>query len=105
MEFYEAVNKRRSVREFQTRPVEVEKLMRILEAGLKAPSNNHLRQWEFILVRDPEQRRRVAELVAKGKSITSEMELEKPRPRRSSRDEDPRGKSITSEMELEKALD
>jgi len=77
MEFYEAVSNRRSVREFQTRPVEKEKLTRILEAGLKAPSNNHLRQWEFILVRDPEQRRRVAELVAKGKSITSETELEK----------------------------
>ena len=77
MEFYEAVNFRRSVREFQTRPVEKEKLLRILEAGLKAPSNNHLRQWEFILVKDPDQRIKVAELVAKGKNITNEMELEK----------------------------
>ena len=64
MEFYEAVNKRRSVREFQSRPVEEEKLLRVLEAGLKAPSNNHLRQWEFLLVKDPEQRVKVAELVS-----------------------------------------
>jgi nitroreductase len=77
MQFYEAVDKRRSVREFQRRPVEEEKLRRVLEAGLKAPSNNHLRQWEFIRVKDPEQRRKVAELVSKAKSITNEMELEK----------------------------
>lgn len=77
MEFFEAVNKRKSVREFQRRPVEKDKLLRALEAGLKAPSNNHLRQWEFILIKDPSQRRRVAELVAEAKNISNEMELEK----------------------------
>ena len=25
---------------------------RILEAGLKAPTNDHLRQWEFVVLRD-----------------------------------------------------
>ncbi len=77
MDFYDTVKKRRSVREFQPTPVEQAKLLRVLDAGLRAPSNNHLRQWEFILVKDPEQRRKVAELVSRGKSITSEMELEK----------------------------
>ena len=37
--------------------VEKEKLLRILDAGLKAPSHDHLRDWEFILIKDPEQRR------------------------------------------------
>ncbi len=59
MEFYEAVSKRRSVREFQQKPVEAEKLRRILEAGLKAPSHNHLREWEFILLRDAERKKEV----------------------------------------------
>ena len=77
MEFYEAVNKRKSVRVFQSRPVEEEKLLRVLEAGLKAPSHNHLRQWEFILVKDVEQRMKVAELAQRGKSVENEMELEK----------------------------
>ena len=62
MEFYEAVGKRRSVREFQPRPVEAEKLRRVLEAGLKAPSHNHLREWEFILLKDVERRKEVLEL-------------------------------------------
>ena len=75
MDFY-VVCKRKSVREFQSRPVEKEKLMRILAAGLKAPSNNHLRQWEFILIKDAEQRRKIAELTQK-ESVMNEMELEK----------------------------
>lgn len=55
MDFYEVVNSRRSVREFQRKPIEEDKLQRILEAGLKAPTHNHLREWEFILVKDLEQ--------------------------------------------------
>jgi len=58
VEYYEAVRKRRTVREFDARPVEVEKIRRVLEAGLKAPANAHLKDWEFILLRDPGNRRR-----------------------------------------------
>jgi nitroreductase len=76
MEFYEVINKRRTVREFQSKPIEAEKLQRILEAGLKAPSHNHLREWEFILVKDFEQRRRVVDLGVMAKDY-SEKEVEK----------------------------
>ena len=75
MEFYEAVGKRRTVREFQSRPVDKEKLLRVLAAGLKAPSHNHLREWEFILVEDFEQRRKVVDLGVKAKDY-SEKETE-----------------------------
>jgi|SRR5271157_639211 len=61
MDFYEVVSERRTVREFETKPVEEEKMLRILEAGLKAPSHNHMREWEFILVKDLVQRRRIVE--------------------------------------------
>ncbi len=75
MEFYEAVGRRRTVREFQQRPVEEEKLRRVLEAGLKAPSHNHLREWEFILLRDVERRKEVLELEPSTRDITDEREL------------------------------
>lgn len=61
LDFYVAVEERRTVREFLAKPVEEEKLLRVLEAGLRAPSHNHLREWEFILVRDLELRRRVVD--------------------------------------------
>jgi nitroreductase len=76
MEFYEVVNKRRSVREFQSKPVEADKLQRILGAGLKAPSHNHLREWEFILAKDLEQRVRVIEAGARAEDITDGKRLE-----------------------------
>ena len=76
MNLYEAIEKRKSVREFQSRPVEEEKIIRVLEAGLKAPTNNHLRQWEFILIKDHEQREKVAKIFSQAKTITNEMELE-----------------------------
>jgi nitroreductase len=77
LDFYEVVKKRRSVREFQPKPVEEEKLLRVLEAGLKAPSHDHLRQWEFVFVRDVEQRKRVVGFGAKAENATSWTELEK----------------------------
>lgn len=39
MEFYEVVKTRRTIREFRPGPVEDEKVRRILQAGLAAPSS------------------------------------------------------------------
>ncbi len=75
--FYEVVNRRRTVREFQSKPVEEEKLLRILDAGLKAPSHNHLREWEFILVKDTDGRRKLVESGAKARDVTNPEELAK----------------------------
>ncbi len=58
-DFYKAVERRRTVREFQSKQVEKEKLMRVLATGLKAPTHNHLREWEFILLKDSEQREKI----------------------------------------------
>lgn len=52
MDFYEAVNRRRSIRQFEDRPIPRDVLERILDAGLKAPSSNHQRQWELLTLTD-----------------------------------------------------
>jgi nitroreductase len=54
MEFYEAVSARHTVRDFLDEPVDDAVLRRILSAGMKAPTNDHLRSWHFIVVRDKE---------------------------------------------------
>jgi nitroreductase len=61
MNLYEAIEKRRTVRDFQDMPVPLEVVRRIIAAGLKAPSNDHLRNWHFVVI--PERDRR-AELIA-----------------------------------------
>ena len=52
MEFYEVVNKRRSIRQFEDREIPRDILERILDAGLKAPSSNHQRRWELVTLTD-----------------------------------------------------
>lgn len=52
MEFYEVINTRRSIRQFEDREIPREVLERILDAGLKAPSSNHQRRWELLTLTD-----------------------------------------------------
>lgn len=42
-DFYEVVNKRRTVRDFEDYPISDEVLTRIIDAGFKAPTNDHMR--------------------------------------------------------------
>ncbi len=56
MEFYEAINKRRTTREFLDKEVGFEIIKRILEAGNKAPTWNHNRNWQFIVLRTEEEK-------------------------------------------------
>lgn len=65
MELYEAIGLRRTIRNFAGRPVEPEKLERIIGAGLKAPTNDHMRNWEFVIIDDPETRAQLIERIPK----------------------------------------
>lgn len=61
MEVFEAIKARRSIRAYEAREVEEEKLRRVLEAGRLAPSANNRQDWRFIVVRDPEKRKKLVE--------------------------------------------
>lgn len=52
LEFYEVVNARRTIRNFKSQPVDLNIVKRILAAGLKAPTNDHMRNWEFVVLTD-----------------------------------------------------
>lgn len=61
MDFYEVLEKRRTIRDFSDREVSDEVLEKILAAAFKAPTNDHLRQFEFVVVRG---RDNIAKLVS-----------------------------------------
>ncbi|WFR56611.1 nitroreductase family protein [Anaerocolumna sp. AGMB13025] len=65
MDFYEAVKSRRTVRDFKEEPVDMEVIKRILSAGLKAPSNDHLRNWEFVILNDKSEIEKVLKKIPK----------------------------------------
>ena len=54
--FNEAIRNRYSVRSYQPRPVEQDKLLAVLEAARLAPSGNNRQPWKFVVVRDAQQR-------------------------------------------------
>lgn len=55
----EAIKKRYSVRSYQDRAVETEKLESILEAARLAPSASNRQEWRFVVVRDRNIRQRL----------------------------------------------
>lgn len=44
MDFYQVVEKRRTIRDFSNKEVSDEVLNRVLDAAFQAPTNDHLRQ-------------------------------------------------------------
>lgn len=52
MDFYQVLENRRTIRDFSDKKVTDEVLEKVLSAAFKAPTNDHLRQFEFIVVRD-----------------------------------------------------
>jgi len=52
----EIIKRRCSVRSYQEKPVEEEKLKGILEAARLAPSANNRQEWRFIVVQDKKKR-------------------------------------------------
>jgi nitroreductase len=62
----EAVRKRRSVRTYTDKPVSEADVDLLLRLGLLAPTGHMAQAWGFIVVREPDIRRELAELVIRG---------------------------------------
>ncbi len=56
MEFFEVINKRRSVRKFNPTPVPEAVVRKALDAALVAPNSSNMQPWEFYWVRSPEKK-------------------------------------------------
>lgn len=57
--FYELMKSRRSVRSFSSRPVERKVIELCLQAAGRAPSGANQQPWKFVVVSDPEVKRRI----------------------------------------------
>lgn len=66
-EMIETIYARRSIRKFQGRPVEKEKLETLLKAAMAAPSAMNSRPWEFIVLTQPEKMTEIRSVMMFGK--------------------------------------
>lgn len=66
MELYDAINNRRTVREFENEVIPEDIIERIIGAALKAPTNDHMRDWHYIVVSDKSTVARLLDIIPKG---------------------------------------
>ncbi|HHN65188.1 MAG TPA: NAD(P)H-dependent dehydrogenase/reductase [Nitrospirae bacterium] len=73
--FIDLLRKRRSIRRYEDRPVERDKLDLIIEAALRSPSSRSLNPWEFVVVTDREVLERLSRAKEHGSSFLKNAPL------------------------------
>ncbi|NLT65917.1 MAG: nitroreductase [Acidobacteria bacterium] len=63
MDVSEAIQKRATIRRWKQKPVEKEKILRVLEAGRRAPSWGNVQPWRYVVV---QERAKIEELAKSG---------------------------------------
>lgn len=71
MDVYTAISTRKSARAFQNKDVPENVISRLLEAGRLAPSASNRQEWRFVVVRNPETRKKLA-IAANGQMFVGE---------------------------------
>ena len=66
MDFYEVIEKRRTVRDFESGTITTEILERIIAAALKAPTNDHMRDWHYTIIQDKNVIAKLLDIIPKG---------------------------------------
>ncbi len=69
MEIFEAIKGRRSIRKYTKESIPEDFIVKILDAGRWAPSASNRQPWSFMILKDGEVRRRVAEATTYGKFL------------------------------------
>ncbi len=66
MELYEAIYNRHITRDFKAGTVPDDILKKIIDAGLQAPTHDHLRNWEFVVLHDEKDKKNALQFIKKG---------------------------------------
>ena len=73
--FIDLLRSRRSIRRFQNRPVEKEKIDALMEAALRSPSSRGFNPWEFVVVTAPDMIERLSKAKPHGSSFLKHAPL------------------------------
>ncbi len=66
MDFYDVIEKRRTVRDFEKGTISKDVIKRIIIAALKAPTNDHMRDWHYIVIQDKKVIANLLNIIPKG---------------------------------------
>ncbi|XP_021077437.1 iodotyrosine deiodinase 1 [Mus pahari] len=68
-EFYELLSKRRSVRFISSEQVPMEVIDNVIKAAGTAPSGAHTEPWTFVVVKDPDMKHKIREIIEEEEEI------------------------------------
>lgn len=71
MDVMQAIKLRRSVRAYEDKAIEPEKLQAVLDAARCAPSAKNMQEWKFVLVKDAATRQKLVD-AAKGQAFVGQ---------------------------------
>ncbi|MCR5226240.1 MAG: nitroreductase family protein [Eubacterium sp.] len=69
MDFYDVINSRHSIRDFEDENIPKDILEKIVKSAYSAPANDHFRDWHYIVVSDKEMMKSVIEGVPKNLTV------------------------------------
>ncbi len=61
MDIFEAIYTLRAMRRLKTDPVPEELIWKVMDAAIRAPSGGNLQPWDFVVVTDPEKKKKIGE--------------------------------------------
>ncbi len=70
MDILEVIKTRRSIREYKPDPISEEEINKILEAGRWAPSASNSQPWRFIVLRNEETKKKLADTLTWGRFLS-----------------------------------
>ncbi len=73
--FFELIEKRRSIRKFKPRSIEKEKIEKLVEAALRAPSSRGINPWIFVIVDNSEILSKLSKAKPHGSSFLKNASL------------------------------
>jgi nitroreductase len=66
MDFFEVVHTQRSIRKFKPDAVPDEAIWKMIDAAIRAPSGGNTQPWIFLVIKDPEKKKALADAVREG---------------------------------------
>lgn len=69
MDVFEAIKNRRSIREYTGKDVSKDLIEKLIDAARMAPSAGNTQPWEFMVIRNPQTKQKIAEAALGQKSI------------------------------------
>ena len=86
MGLFEAIYSARSLRRFKPDPVPDEVITKVLDAAIRAPSGSNQQSWEFVIIKDAAQRKKIGDVYRKGGGILMALYANRVKPAHMSED-------------------